>query len=327
MTHHRPDGGFQNPWPGETPHGFGDFLRWRIAERWTKPLAPNPPRGSLPTRTPVIVAPRAARTYRSATWVGHATVLLQLGSLNVLTDPIWSDRATPVPGFGPRRLMPPAVDFGALPPIDVVLVSHNHYDHLDKPTVQRIAREFPESLWLCPLRLRPLLESFGARHVTECDWWQRVETPSFSAVCTPSRHFSNRWLGDRGETLWCGWTLAADDVRVFFAGDTALHPEFAKIARTAGPFDLVLLPIGAYQPRWLMSSVHMNPDDALAAYRELSHDAPKLPRCLPIHWGTFRLTDEPVDEPPQRFADLWRSAGLDEDANWTLVLGETRQLR
>jgi len=219
------------------------------------------------------------------------------------------------------------VDFGALPPIDLVLVSHNHYDHLDKPTVQRIAREFPESLWLCPLGLGPLLESFGARQITECDWWQRVETSSFSAVCTPSRHFSNRSLGDRGETLWCGWTLAADDVRVFFAGDTALHPEFAKIARLAGPFDLVLLPIGAYQPRWLMSSVHMNPDDALAAYRELSHDAPRLPRCLPIHCGTFRLTDEPVDEPPQRFADLWRSAGLDEDANWTLVLGETRQLR
>jgi len=290
-------------------------------------LAPNPPRGSLPTRTPVIVAPRAARAYRSATWVGHATVLLQLGSLNVLTDPIWSDRATPVRGFGPRRLMPPAVDFGALPPIDVVLVSHNHYDHLDKATVRRIAGVFPDAVWLCPLGLGSLVASFGARRVAERDWWQRVDTSSFSAICTPARHFSNRWFDDRGKTLWCGWTLAADDVRVFFAGDTALHPEFVRIARAAGPFDLVMLPIGAYQPRWFMSGVHMSPDDALAAYLDLTHDAPRLPRCLPIHWGTFRLTDEPVDEPPQRFADLWRSAGLDEDANWTLVLGETRQLR
>jgi N-acyl-phosphatidylethanolamine-hydrolysing phospholipase D len=326
LNHHRSDGRFQNPWPGDAPHGFRDFVRWRIAERWERPIAPSPPRGSLPIRRPSLVAPHAARGYRSATWVGHATVLLQLGSLNVLTDPIWSDRAAPIRWIGPRRLMPPAVDFDEIPPIDLVLLSHNHYDHLDAPTVRRIARTFPDAAWVCPLGLGRLLRSLGVRHVTERDWWQTFETPAFTAMCTPARHFSARGLRDRGETLWCGWTVAADGVRVFFAGDSALHPEFGAIARAAGPFDLVLLPIGAYEPRWFMSSVHMNPGDALIAYRELSRGAPRPPRCLPIHWGTFRLTDEPVDEPPRRFSELWRGAGLADDALWMLAHGETRQL-
>jgi N-acyl-phosphatidylethanolamine-hydrolysing phospholipase D len=287
---------------------------------------PSPARGSLPTRHPSIIAPHAGRGYRSATWIGHATVLLQLGPLNILTDPVWSDRATPMRWIGPRRLMPPAVDFSALPSIDVVLLSHNHYDHLDAPTVRRIARTFPDAAWLAPLGLGGLVRSFGVRHVTEHDWWERVETPAFSAMCTPARHFSARGFHDRGETLWCGWTISADGVRVFFAGDSALHPEFGAIAREAGAFDLVLLPIGAYEPRWFMNSVHMNPDDAMIAYSELSREAPRAPRCLPIHWGTFRLTDEPVDEPPRRFTELWRAAGFADDALWMLAHGETRQL-
>jgi N-acyl-phosphatidylethanolamine-hydrolysing phospholipase D len=172
-----------------------------------------------------------------------------------------------------------------------------------------------------------LLHSLGVREVSERDWWQTVELSGFVAVCTPARHFSARTLGDRRKTLWCGWSIAADDVRVFFAGDTALHPDFAAIARAAGPFDLVLLPIGAYEPRWLMRTVHMNPDEAIAAYTKLACNASRPPRCLPIHWGTFRLTDESLNEPPERFAGLWRAAGLSEDANWTLAHGETRQLR
>jgi N-acyl-phosphatidylethanolamine-hydrolysing phospholipase D len=228
--------------------------------------------------------------------------------------------------MGPRRLMPPAVDFSALPSIDLILLSHNHYDHLDAPTVRRITRAFPDAAWLSPLGLGDLLRSFGVRRVTEHDWWERVETPAFSATCTPARHFSARGLRDRGKTLWCGWTIAADGVRVFFAGDSALHPEFNAIAREAGAFDLVLLPIGAYEPRWFMQTVHMNPDDAMIAYTELSREAPRVPRCLPIHWGTFRLTDEPIDEPPRRFEELWRAAGFADDALWLLAHGETRQL-
>lgn len=223
--------------------------------------------------------------------------------------------------------MPPAVDFDALPEIDLVLLSHNHYDHLDAPTVRRVARRFPEASWLCPMGLGRLLRSWGVRHLVERDWWQSVDAPGFTATCTPAQHFSGRGLGDRGDTLWCGWTLATDDTRVYFAGDTALDPEFGEIARRLGPFDLVMLPIGAYEPRWFMGAVHMNPEDAIQAYRSLSAAQSTRPACLTIHWGTFRLTDEPVFEPPARFAERWREAGFPADANWTFVHGETRQLR
>jgi len=274
----------------------------------------------------VIAAPRAARGYRSATWVGHATVLLQLGPFNVLTDPIWSERASPLPWIGPRRLMPPAVRFEQLPEIDLILLSHNHYDHLDAPTVRRIAQRFPAASWLCPMGLGSLLRSFGVRHLVERDWWESVETLSYTATCVPAQHFSARSMGDRGDTLWCGWTLETDGVRVYFAGDTALHPEFEQIGKRCGPFDLVMLPIGAYEPRWFMRSVHMNPEDAIQAYQALRAPAGGLqPPCLPIHWGTFRLTDEAAEEPPRHFAQLWERAGLQPDRNWTFAHGETRR--
>jgi len=289
-------------------------------------IEPNPPRGSLPRRTPSIVVPRAAPGHRSATWVGHSTVLLQLGALNVLTDPVWGERASPFRWIGPRRLTPPGLDFDALPPIDVVLLSHNHYDHLDAPTVRRIAEQYPDASWLCPLGLEPLLRSLGVSRVAERDWWETASGAEFEAMCAPARHFSARGLRDRGDTLWCGWTIVADGVRVYFAGDTALHPEFAAIAASAGPFDLVMLPIGAYEPRWFMESVHMNPEDAIEAYRALTSGSDARPPCMALHWGTFRLTDEPVQEPPARFAQRWQAAGFPDQANWTLAIGETRRL-
>ena len=334
-AHHRADGGFRNPWSDEEPPGFRDLLRWRLRDRLRTRVPPDPPTGSLPRRTPSIVAPRAAPGYRSATWVGHATVLLQLGELNVLTDPMWGESASPFRRLGPRRLMPPGLEFGALPPIDVVLLSHNHYDHLDAPTVRRIAQQFPEALWLCPLRLGALLRSFGVRHLIERDWWEStVISPGtgpaaragFVATCTPARHFSARGLGDRGDTLWCGWAIATDGVSVYFAGDTALHPDFGAIASAAGPFDLVLLPIGAYEPRWFMGGLHMNPEDAIEAYCALTAGGAARPPCLALHWGTFRLTDEAVEEPPARFAERWTEAGFPADSNWTLAIGETRRL-
>ena len=222
--------------------------------------------------------------------------------------------------------MPPAVDFDALPSIDVVLLSHNHYDHLDAATVRLIAGRFPEAPWLCPLGLGPLLHRFGVTSVVERDWWQSVETPAFSATCAPAQHFSARGFGDRDETLWCSWTIEADEVRVYFGGDTGLHPEFGMIGARLGPFDLVMLPIGAYEPRWFMRTVHCNPEDAIAAYRGLSESADVAPPCLALHWGTFRLTDEPLEEPPARFAQRWREAGFPDSANWTLAHGETRQI-
>lgn len=251
-------------------------------------------------------------------------MLLQLGGLNILTDPMWSERASPVQWAGPRRLMSPGVAFDALPEIDVVLLSHSHYDHLDANTVRRIAKRFPNASWLCPLRLGGLLRSHGVSHLVERDWWQRVEAPMYTATCTPAKHFSARGFRDRNETLWCGWAIDVAGTKVFFAGDTALHPEFDEIGRL-GPFDLVMLPIGAYEPRWFMGAVHMNPEDAIEAYRALSSTVEQSPACLALHWGTFRLTDEPVLEPPQRFGALWREAGLAQEKNWTFAHGETRR--
>jgi N-acyl-phosphatidylethanolamine-hydrolysing phospholipase D len=248
LSHHAPHGGFRNPWPNAELHGFKDFLRWRFGGR-RQPRAPTPARGSFPARAPAIVAPRAPSGRRAVTWVGHSTALLQLGALNVLTDPVWSERASPVQWIGPRRVMPPAVAFDALPEIDVVLLSHNHYDHLDKRTVERLAARFPDATWLCPLGLRAFLAARGVRRIEQRDWWQTVDGKGYTAVCTPAQHFSARGLRDRNRTLWCGWTLAHDGARVFFAGDTALHPEFAAIGERCGPFDLIMLPIGAYEPR------------------------------------------------------------------------------
>ncbi|HEY4304270.1 MAG TPA: MBL fold metallo-hydrolase [Gemmatimonadaceae bacterium] len=322
--HHRPDGGFRNPWPDAEVQGFKALIRWRLLDRPREKIAPTPPYDSFPRATPSFFRPRAKPGQRSVTCVGHASFLLQFGPLNVLTDPVWSERASPIQWVGPKRMMSPGIAFDALPEIDIVLLSHNHYDHLDATTVRRIAERFPNASWLCPLRLGPLLRSFGVRHFVERDWWQIVETPNFKATATPAQHFSARGVGDRGDTLWCGWTIESDGVCVYFAGDTALHPEFDQIGARLGPFDLMLLPIGAYEPRWFMRSVHMNPEDALEAYRAIVNSSSKTPPCVPIHWGVFRLTDEPMDEPPKRWTDGWKKAGYDPAANWVMAIGETK---
>lgn len=323
--HHRPQGGYQNPWPGDRAHTLRDVLRW-ARDRRRRPLQIN---GNF---DPAIVqsafdAPRAAPGALTATWVGHATVLLQLGSLNVLTDPMWSRRASPVSWAGPARLVAPAVRFERLPPIDVVLLSHNHYDHLDRDTVRRLARRDPEAEWFVPLGLRRFVARWGVRRVREADWWETVRADAAMVTCVPARHFSARSPWDRARTLWAGWTIAAGGWRVYFAGDTAYHPEFGTISSRYGPFDLALLPVGAYEPRWFMSSVHMNPEDAIAAYGDVraACAAAPPPVMVPIHWGTFRLTDEPPEEPPVRTQRAWASALQPADALWLLAHGQTRR--
>jgi L-ascorbate metabolism protein UlaG (beta-lactamase superfamily) len=176
------------------------------------------------------------------------------------------------------------------------------------------------------------LRKFGATAIGEHGWWDR-ETASdlgFSVACTPARHFSGRTPWGRNRTLWCGWVLRAHGRAIYFAGDTALHPDFADIAKRFGPFDLVLMPIGAYEPQWLMRSVHMNPDEAVEAYGHIAaahreRDA-HPPAMLPIHWGTFKLSDEPFDEPPRRLHAAWSREGHDPDSLWLLQHGETRSV-
>ena len=318
---------FSNPWPNSEPHDWRTVLRWS-RERRSQSLTPSPPRGSFPIATPAISYPRAGPDDFTATWIGHSTVLLQVGGLNLITDPMFSERAFPVQWMGPRRLMDPGLALDALPPLDVVLVSHSHYDHLDRPAVKHLARAHPEATWIVPLGLGRYIRGWGAREIVELGWWQDTVSRGLRVAATPARHFSARRLGDRNRSLWCGFALELDGRRAWFAGDTAYHPEFGEIGARYGPFDLVMIPIGAYEPRWFMERVHVNPEEAVQIYQDLGAAHPDAPRplMLGIHWGTFRLTDEPMDEPPRRTEALWREGGLDGDRLWVARFGATRRI-
>ncbi|MEP6992463.1 MAG: MBL fold metallo-hydrolase [bacterium] len=302
------------------------MLRWTWQRRGTD-RAPNPARGSFAVATPDIARPHAPPEDYRATWIGHSTILLQMAGLNVITDPMFSERAFPVQWLGPRRIMPAALVLDALPPIDVVLLSHSHYDHLDKPAVKHLTRAHPDAAWVVPLGLGTYLRGWGVRNVTELDWWQSIEMRGLHITATPARHFSARRIGDRNRSLWCGYAFASDGRRAYFAGDTAYHPEFGDIGVRLGPFDFVMMPIGAYDPRWFMHVVHVDPEEAVQAVADLiaGADGRRTPLTLGIHWGTFRLTDEPMDEPPRRAAARWQEAGLDPGQLWIARFGETRR--
>ena len=261
------------------------------------------------------------------TWIGHATTLIQVGGLNVITDPVFCERAFPVQWIGPRRVMPPGLERDALPPIDVVLLSHNHYDHLDRGTVKWIARSNPDAQWIVPLQVARYIRRWGAKEITELDWWHSAELGAFKVTATPARHFSARSFWDRNKSLWSGFALEVGAKRIWFAGDTAYHPDFTRIGEVCGPFDFMMVPIGAYEPRWFMRIVHVNPEEAVQIYRDVTSAHPaSQPVMLGIHWGTFRLTDEPMDEPPRLASELWRAGRLPEDRLWIARFGETRRL-
>ena len=326
-NHHRPKGGFRNPWPSAEVHGFKDFLKWSLIERRRNPRRPDPDPASFVRTDPAFTIPRGDPEQLTLTWVGHTSFLIQIAGLNVLTDPIWSQRASPVQFVGPRRWVPPAIEFDRLPPIDVVMISHDHYDHLDTNTISRLVERYPAVVWHVPLGLAGFLKRSGARDIIELDWWGENSVAALKLTCVPAQHFSGRTLGRRNQTLWCGWTLRAPERSVFFAGDTALHPEFATIGQRCGPFELAILPIGAYEPRWFMGAVHMNPDDCIKAITQLA-GAQKGERLLmaAAHWGTFKLTDEPMDEPPALMRELWQAAGFDPTNLWIMRHGETRTI-
>jgi len=300
--------------------GYGSLLKWMLVDRTTRPRPKDPDPSVFKRVPPDFVPPRAPLSQLTVTWAGHASLLIQLDGLNVLTDPMWSERASPVSWAGPRRWVAPGIAFEDVPPLDVVLLSHNHYDHLDDQTVRRLARTHPQATWIVPLGLASFVQKRGAPGpVVELDWWQESIIKTVRIVATPAQHFSSRGFGDRGDTLWCGFALTgASGRRVFFAGDTGYHPEFGAIGERCGPFDVALLPIGAYEPRWFMRYLHMNPEEAVAAFRALN-----ARMMVPIHWGTFKLTDEAMDEPPIRARAAWEAAGLPPTGYRQLAHGET----
>jgi len=254
----------------------------------------------------------------TVTWVGHSTLLLQLDGVNILTDPQWSPRASPVSFAGPRRVSPPGLPFEDLPPIHVVVISHDHYDHLDVATVKRLAAEHRPK-FLVPLGLKAWFANIGITDVDELDWWDHRELRQLTFTCVPAQHFSGRTLWDRNRRLWGGWVVAGRAKRLYFAGDTAYFAGFKEIGARLGPFDLAAVPIGAYVPANIMRASHTNPEEALQAFADVRGRT-----FVPIHWGTFDLAEEPLEEPPQRLAAEARRLKLDLEHIWILRHGQTR---
>ncbi|MGE5233079.1 MAG: MBL fold metallo-hydrolase [Acidobacteriota bacterium] len=246
------------------------------------------------------------------TWVGQSTFVIQDRASVVVTDPHWGPRA-----LLPRRLSAPGLPLAALPADTIAVVSHSHYDHLDRFTVERLP---PTVRWFVPLGLGTWLRRHGQLRVTELDWWDEVECDGFRLTCLPAQHWSNRLSQARNATLWCAWMIAGEGGRTFFAGDTGYFPGFAEFARH-GPIDAALLPIGAYEPRWFMRYQHLDPAEAYQAFRELAARF-----FLAMHWGTFDLTDEPPDRAPAELrAAVERAAGADRRVLLPAV-GETWRL-
>ena len=319
-THRNPDGTFRNPWPGGERQPFRSLLRWWW-NRAVHGMPPDPEPSVFQRASPAHRMPRAPADLLSVTWIGHAAVLLQIGGRNILTDPMFGKRASPVTFAGPSRWVPPGIALDGLPPIDAVLLSHNHYDHLDKGSVGALAARFPHAPWLVPIGLAATLRDMGVAEARELDWWDSLALDRLTVVATPAQHFSARGFFDRNRSLWCGFAVQAARHRVFFAGDTGYHPDFGLIGERWGPFDLALLPIGAYEPRWFMRPVHLNPEEAVQAFIDLGGAEGGVLGA--VHWGTFKLTDEPMDEPPHRVRAAWSSAGLAGERLWVPRHGET----
>lgn len=260
---------------------------------------------------------RALEENPSITWIGHSTMLVRMDGVTFLTDPIFSERASPVSFAGPSRLVPPGVPLDALPPVDFVTLSHDHYDHTDLPSIEALAKR--GTRFVAGLEMGDLVRSVGGE-VVELDWWQSTTMGAVEVHCVPAQHFSGRSVVGQGRRLWAGWVVAGPTRRFYHAGDTGYFDGFAELARRLGPIDLAALPIGAYDPPEIMQFVHLNAEEAIRAAVDLG-----ARRAVAMHWGTFDLTDEPLDEPPQRFRAAATAAGLDADRAWVLAVGETRR--
>jgi N-acyl-phosphatidylethanolamine-hydrolysing phospholipase D len=243
----------------------------------------------------------------TVTWIGHATFLVQIAGINILTDPTWADRASPVPFAGPRRLVPPGMRFEDLPKIDVVVISHDHYDHLDAATVTRLAREHAPTFFV-PLGYREWLMDHGVRDVVELDWWEAREFRGLRLTCTPAQHSSGRGLHDQNLRLWGSWVIASANRRLFFAGDTGYWSGGKEIGQRLGPFDLAAIPIGGYSSYDKRHPNHVNPEEAVQLFEDVRGRL-----MVPMHWGTFELNREPFQEPPQRLQREALRRGLEDE--------------
>ncbi|HEX4781806.1 MAG TPA: MBL fold metallo-hydrolase [Usitatibacter sp.] len=317
---HFSDGRFHNNYPHDTNQSF---WLWKWEE--LREGVPKPPPGGwkIPHMKADAAALRANTTQPTVTWIGHATFLVQLAGLNILTDPQFSERASPVQFAGPKRIVPLPISIDELPRIDVVLVSHNHYDHLDVDTVKRLAaREGGGPRFLVPLGLKAWFAGLGIERVSEYDWWQAHTEGTVRFTLVPVQHWSKRTLWDTNKTLWGGWAMEGGGLKLLHAGDMGYSKDARDIGERLGPFDLAMIPIGAYAPRWFMKTHHLDPVEALQVRSDVHAS-----RAIGMHWGTFEnLTDEPLDEPPQVLARQRAAAGLPTDAFDVMKVGETRKI-
>ncbi|WP_345814507.1 MBL fold metallo-hydrolase [Paraburkholderia sp. PREW-6R] len=324
--HHAPrtEDGYEND---DGPLARGSVWKWRW-NRLIHHLPPPPENGyAFPVDHPDVAWINANRTVNTLTWIGHSTALLQIDGVNILTDPIFSERASPFTFAGPKRRVPPGLTLAELPHIDIVLISHSHYDHLDEASVKALnAQPGGPPLFLVPLGIKEWLAKKGISNAQESDWGDHTLASRLNFWFVPSTHWSARSLTDRNETLWGGWVVktspqAAHPFSLYFAGDTGYSLDSKRIGAAFGCFDLALIPIGAYAPRWFMGPQHVDPQQAVQIFEDVH-----ARKAVGIHWGTFELADEPLDEPPRKLAEATHAAGLPDDAFTVLHHGQMIRL-
>jgi len=309
------DGIFYNNYINHKMASFKEFWKWR--KESTKP---DPISFPLAKNDPAFL--QQNRTEKTLTWIGHASFLLQVDGLNILTDPHLTKRASPVFFAGPSRTTPPGLSIDDLPDIDIIVISHNHYDHLDYQTILKIMRKQQGNppLVLVPLKLKKLLQSFGASNVKELEWWESTSYKNLKIHSVPVQHWSNRSF-NTNKTLWCGWVFETNNFKCIFVGDTGYSKDFEAIQKKFGFMDLALIPIGAYAPRWFMKDHHCNIEEAIQIHKDL-----KSKHSVAMHWGTFQLTDEPMDEPPKLLKKLVVEKKLLEDEFIVMTHGESKNI-
>ncbi|WII73859.1 MBL fold metallo-hydrolase [Bdellovibrio sp. 22V] len=296
------------------------FWKWQWERLWTN--APEEP-----VFAPEIVKTdtaflRANKAHNTLTWVGHATSLVQVEGVNILMDPMFSERASPVSFAGPKRLAPLPFALAELPPIDVVMVSHGHYDHMDLPTLRELQKRGEgKTMFLVPLGDAELMRSEGLTNVQELDWWEEVKIQNISLVFTPAQHWTQRKLFSRNQSLWGGWLVKAPSLKLLYTGDTGYSKDFRDIHDKWGDIDVALIPIGAYEPRWFMKQQHVNPAEAIQIHQDLHA---KL--SIGVHWGTFRLADETMLAPLEDLHKALEQRRLGPESFRVLKHGETLRL-
>jgi L-ascorbate metabolism protein UlaG (beta-lactamase superfamily) len=298
------------------PNGANGQPAWMVPRMLLTPRSRWPVTVPVTPRRPVSAGPDDV----VVTFIGHATFLIQVGTTSLLIDPVYSERASPVSFAGPRRVRAPGVRFDDLPTISLVLLSHNHYDHCDLGTLRALERRFQPRL-VTPIGNGRLLQSAGIGHVEELDWWQSASAAPLPITLTPAQHFSARGPFDRNRALWGGFLIEARERRILFAGDSGYGPHFREIAARLSPVDLALLPIGAYEPRWFMKDIHMNPAEAVQAHLDLG-----ARRSLAMHWGSFQLTPEGVDEPVRELTKALQERGVPAEVFRPADVGESVRL-